>query len=59
LKSYKISEILYWLISIVALYEAIISFKIESSKAYLFLIFFFLSVFMALFRRHYRKKNNN
>ena len=53
----KISEILYWVISIVALYETFISFKIGSSKAYLFLMFFFLSVFMALFRRHYRKKN--
>ncbi|MBK78591.1 MAG: hypothetical protein CMC88_05865 [Flavobacteriaceae bacterium] len=59
MKSYKISEILYWVISVVALYEAIIGFKTGSSKAYLFLGFFFFSVFMALFRRHYRKKNEN
>tara|TARA_Y100000766_G_C18651534_1_gene480699 strand:+ start:303 stop:494 length:192 start_codon:yes stop_codon:yes gene_type:complete len=57
LKSYKISEILYWVISVVALYEAINGFKTGSSKAYIFLGFFFFSVFMALFRRHYRIKN--
>jgi hypothetical protein len=59
MKSYKISEILYWLIAVVATYETFNQWSINRQKAYIFIGFAVLSVFMALFRRHYRKKFKN
>jgi len=56
MKSYRISEIIYWVISLIATYEAYDLWQLNRSKAYLFIGFAVLSVFMALFRRHFRKK---
>ena len=56
MKSYKISEILYWIIAVVALYETYNIWNSNREKAFIFIIFGLLSIFMALFRRHYRKK---
>jgi hypothetical protein len=59
MKSYKISEILYWVIAVVASYESYNQWSSNREKAYIFIGFTFISVFMALFRRHYRKKFKN
>ena len=56
MRSYRISEIIYWVISILSLHQAYIQLNTNSQKAYLFLGFAALSIFMALFRRHFRKK---
>ncbi|MGB1019552.1 MAG: hypothetical protein ACPGVF_00455 [Flavobacteriaceae bacterium] len=56
MKSYRISEIIYWIIALIATYEAYNLWNINPTKAYLFLGFAALSIFMALFRRHFRKK---
>ncbi|MAV79441.1 MAG: hypothetical protein CBD31_02920 [Flavobacteriaceae bacterium TMED171] len=59
MKSFKISEILYWVIALVATYECFNQWTTNRQKAYIFLGFALLSVFMALFRRHFRKKFRN
>ena len=56
MKSYKISEILYWIIAVISIYEAFIKWNSEPSRAILFSGFAGVSIFMAIFRRHYRKK---
>ena len=58
MKTYLISEILYWAIAIVAAYETFQEWNVNPNRAYLFLGFAVLSIAMALFRRHYRKKFN-
>tara|TARA_B100001094_G_scaffold298942_1_gene323224 strand:+ start:325 stop:522 length:198 start_codon:yes stop_codon:yes gene_type:complete len=58
MKSYKISEILYWVIAVVATYESYNQWSGNRQKAYIFIGFALVSVFMAIFRRHYRKKFN-
>ncbi|MGA0374049.1 MAG: hypothetical protein ACO3MA_05190 [Flavobacteriaceae bacterium] len=58
MKSYKISEFLYWAIAAVASYESFNQWSYNRQKAYIFIGFAFLSFFMALFRRHFRKKFN-
>ncbi|MDG1292438.1 MAG: hypothetical protein P8I34_06015 [Flavobacteriaceae bacterium] len=59
MKSYKISEILYWVIAVVATYKSFNQWNGNRQKAYIFIGFTLLSVFMALFRRYYRKKFKN
>jgi|TARA_B110000908_G_scaffold134951_1_gene159623 hypothetical protein len=56
MKKNLISEILYWVIAIISLYEAFVKWSSEPSRAILFLGFASVSIFMAIFRRHYRKK---
>ncbi|MGA1775576.1 MAG: hypothetical protein ACO39G_00700 [Flavobacteriaceae bacterium] len=58
MKTYKISEVLYWVIAGISLYKTITLWEMEQTRAYYFLGFAVLSIFMALFRRHYRKKFN-
>tara|TARA_B100000963_G_scaffold111110_1_gene96709 strand:- start:178 stop:375 length:198 start_codon:yes stop_codon:yes gene_type:complete len=58
MKNYRISEILYWLIAAIAAYESFNQWNDNSKKAYIFIGFALISVFMGLFRRHYRKKFN-
>jgi|TARA_X000001036_G_scaffold102475_1_gene95728 hypothetical protein len=59
MKSYKISEILYWVIALVACYESFSQWGINRQKSYIFIGFTLLSIFMALFRRFFRKKFKN
>tara|TARA_B100001029_G_C15062615_1_gene459897 strand:+ start:3161 stop:3352 length:192 start_codon:yes stop_codon:yes gene_type:complete len=59
MKSYKISEILYWIIALIASYESFSQWGINRKKTYIFIGFALLSIFMALFRRHFRKKFKN
>ncbi|MGC6423156.1 MAG: hypothetical protein ACON47_04220 [Flavobacteriaceae bacterium] len=56
MRSYRISEIIYWIISVLSLYQAIVQWSVQPQKAYIFLGFAILSVGMALFRRYFRKK---
>lgn len=59
MKSYKISEILYWVVALIASYESFSQWNVNRQKAYIFIGFALLSIFMALFRRHFRKKFKN
>jgi len=58
MKSYKISEILYYVIAGISSYKCISLWGYDQTRAYYFLGFAVLSIFMALFRRNYRKKFN-
>ena len=59
MKLYKISEFLYAVIAIISIIEVITLWDIQRDKAYLFIGFAVLSIFMFLFRRKYRKKFNS
>jgi hypothetical protein len=59
MKFYKISEFLYVVIAAISLIEVITLWDIQRDKAYLFIGFAALSIFMFLFRRKYRKKFKN
>ena len=56
MKGHRISEILYWVISVISGYEAFVRWETNQERALLFIGFSLLSIFMALFRRYYRKK---
>ncbi|CAI8296477.1 MAG: hypothetical protein EVA41_00230 [Flavobacteriales bacterium] len=59
MKHYLISEIIYWIIAVISIISFFENFGINSNRAYIFLGFSILSVFMALFRRYFRKKYSN
>ena len=59
MKFYKISEFLYVVIAAISLIEVIKLWDIQRDKAYLFIGFAALSIFMFFFRRKYRKKFKN
>ena len=56
MKHYLISEIIYWVIAVISIFSFIENWGINDNRAYIFLGFSVLSVFMALFRRHFRRK---
>tara|TARA_A100000164_G_scaffold337733_1_gene331499 strand:+ start:637 stop:822 length:186 start_codon:yes stop_codon:yes gene_type:complete len=56
MKHYLISEIIYWVIAVISIFSFIENWGINDNRAYIFLGFSILSVFMALFRRHFRRK---
>jgi hypothetical protein len=56
MKSYKISEIIYWCIAIVSIVEVFLTWDSNIKRAYIFLGFAIISILMALFRRYYRNK---
>jgi len=56
MKHYLISEIIYWVIAIISIFSFFENRGINDNRAYIFLGFSILSVFMALFRRHFRRK---
>ena len=58
MKSYKISEVLYYVIAVISVYNMITLWDEQQTRAFYFLGFAVLSIFMALFRRHFRKKFN-
>ena len=58
MKSYKISEILYYVIAVISVYKLLELWAEDQKRALYFLGFAILSLFMALFRRHYRRKFN-
>ena len=56
MKHYLISEIIYWIIAIISFFSVIENWSKDSNRAYIFLGFCILSIFMAIFRRHFRLK---
>ena len=59
MKNFLISEIIYWVIAVISLFSVIENWSINKDRAYIFLGFCILSVFMALFRRYFRLKYSN
>jgi len=59
MRTYKISEILYLVIAGISIFKTISLWNINNTRASYFLGFAILSILMALFRRHYRKKFKN
>lgn len=58
MKNYRISEILYIVIALISIKEAYVLWEIRPNKAYLFLGFAVLAIFMYFFRSYYRNKFN-
>ncbi len=58
MKTYKISEVLYWTIAGISIYKVMSLWGQNQTRVYFFIGFAILSIFMALFRRHFRKKYN-
>lgn len=58
-KYFKFFEIAYLVIAIIFLVEAIMRWNSEPNKAYIFLAFSVLAVFMYFFRKKYRKRFEN
>jgi len=56
MKHYLISEIIYWVIAIISLLSFFENWGNDQNRSYIFLGFCILSIFMALFRRHFRLK---
>jgi positive regulator of sigma E activity len=56
---FKFFEIAYLIIAIFFVVETFLTWNVQREKAYLYLIFSLLAVFMYFFRRKYRKKFEN
>ncbi|XLS28686.1 DUF6526 family protein [Flavobacteriaceae bacterium M23B6Z8] len=56
MRFFKIFEIVYLVIAVISIYEVITNWEINRSRAYIFVVFAVVSIFMFFFRRHYRKK---
>ena len=55
-KVYRVVEYLYLVMAVFFAYEAINNWNENPSRAYLFLAFVVISIFMFFFRRNFRKK---
>lgn len=55
-KYFKFFEIAYLIIAIVFIVETVLRWNSEPNKAYIFLAFAVLAVFMYFFRKKYRKR---
>jgi len=58
-KYFKFFEIAYLIIAIVFAVETVLRWNSDRPKAYIFLIFSVLAVFMYFFRKKYRKRFEN
>ena len=58
-KYFKFFEYAYLVIAIVFIVETILKWNSEPKKAYIFLAFSALAIFMYFFRKKYRKKFEN
>ncbi|MGS2764029.1 hypothetical protein [Sinomicrobium sp. M5D2P9] len=56
MKFFRISEIIYLVVAVLSVIETVRRWNTDRNMAYVFSIFAVVSVFMFLFRRHYRKK---
>lgn len=56
MKYYRIFETAYLVIAILASIETYREWNLNRERAYLFLLFAVIAIFMFFFRRHYRKK---
>jgi len=55
-KYFKIFEYAYLIIAIVFFIETVLNWNLNSQKAYLYLAFAIMAVFMYFFRKRYRKR---
>jgi uncharacterized membrane protein len=55
-KLYRFFEYAYLIIAVFFTYETINNWNTEPNKAYLYLFFVVLAIFMFLFKRNFRKK---
>jgi positive regulator of sigma E activity len=58
-KYFKFFEVAYLVIAIVFVVETFLNWNTQREKAYLYLVFSLLAIFMYFFRRKYRKKFEN
>ncbi|MCK4561510.1 MAG: hypothetical protein KAT78_01260 [Flavobacteriaceae bacterium] len=58
-KYYKFFEYAYLVIAIVFIVETVLNWNTEPQKAYIFLAFSALAIFMYFFRKKFRKKFEN
>jgi hypothetical protein len=58
-KAYRFFEYLYLVVAIFFAYEAVNNWSSERSRAYLYLFFVVVAVFMFFFKRNFRKKMEN
>ena len=58
-KYFKFFELAYLVIAIVFIVETVLRWDSEPEKAYIFLAFALLAIFMYFFRKKYRKKFEN
>ncbi len=56
MKLFRIFEIVYLAIAAISIFEVIANWNIDRTRAYIFVAFAVISIFMFFFRRHYRKK---
>ncbi len=59
MRSFIVSEIIYWGIAIISIISVIQHWNFNRQKAYIFIVFGIVSIFMAMFRRYFRKKYSN
>jgi len=58
-KVYRFFEYAYLLLAVFFAYEAINNWNTERNRAYLFLFFVVVAIFMFFFKRNFRKKMEN
>ena len=58
-KVYRLFEYAYLVIAVFFAYEAIVNWKKAPERAYLFIFFVVVAVFMFFFKRNFRKKIEN
>ncbi|WP_072319453.1 hypothetical protein [Sinomicrobium oceani] len=56
MRFFRISEIIYLIVAVLSIIETARRWNTERNMAYIFAGFAIVSIFMFLFRRHYRKK---
>ncbi|WP_340077681.1 hypothetical protein [Leptobacterium sp. I13] len=56
MRFFKFFEIVYLVVAIISIIEVFIQWNVDRNRAYLFVVFAVVSVFMFFFRRYYRKK---
>ena len=56
---YKFIEYAYLIIAVFLMVETLLNWKTEPQKAYLYLAFTLLAIFMYFFKKNFRKRMNN
>jgi len=56
MKFFRIFEIVYLVIAVISIIEVVKGWEQDRNRAYIFLAFAVISIFMFFFRRYYRKK---
>lgn len=56
MKFIRFTEIVYLITAVVSVIVVVSNWNVDRNRAYLFIFFAVISIFMYLFRRYYRKK---